>query len=85
MVDMSAYKKPVHRSLLQRELIGGIPQVGLFLLFFLGIIFAYGMRQYWTIVPIVLIFFLMRHFTKKDPWFIEILLENITQKDKLIP
>jgi type IV secretory pathway VirB3-like protein len=85
MVDMSQYKKPVHRSLLQRELVAGIPQVGMFLLFMLGLIFIYGFRIYWAIIPIVLFYFVMRFMTKKDQWFIDIVLENIKQKDILIP
>ena len=85
MVDMSKYKQKVHRSLLQRELIAGVPQVGLFFLFSLGLIFIYLLELYLSIVPIVLIYFIMRHLTKKDPWFIDIVLENIMQKDKFIP
>jgi len=85
MVDMSKYKKPVRRSLLQREMVGGIPQLGLLLLFMLGLVFIYGLQLYFTIIPIVLIYFVMRHFTKKDQWFIDIVLDNITQKDRLIP
>jgi type IV secretory pathway VirB3-like protein len=85
MVDMSQYKQPVHRSLLQREMIGGVPQAGLFIIFILGLIFVYWLRIYISIAPIVILYFVMRHFTKKDQWFIDMLLENITQKDKLIP
>jgi len=85
MVDMSQYKKPVRRSLLQREMIGGIPQLGLLLIFMLSVIFIYGFRFYLAIIPIVLLYFVMRIFTKKDQWFIDILLNNITQKDILIP
>jgi len=85
MVDMSKHKKQVHRSLLQREMIGGVPQLGLLLLFLLGIIFIYGMRLYLTVIPIVLGYFVMRFATKKDQWMIDIMLDNITQKDRLIP
>ena len=84
MVDMSEYKQPVHRSLLQREMIGGVPQIGLFLIFMLGIVFVYGLRMYFTIIPLVLIYFVMRHLTKMDSWYIDIVLENIMQKDKYI-
>jgi len=85
MIDMGDFRKPVHRSLLQREMIGGIPQAGLFILFMFGLVFIYGLRLYISIVPIVLLYFVMRHMTKIDPWFIDILLGNIMQKDKYIP
>ena len=85
MINMSPFSKPVHRSLLQREMLGGIPQAGLFILFMLGLIFVYGLQLYVAIVPIVLLYFVMRHLTKKDPWFIDIVLDNINQKDVLLP
>jgi len=85
MVDMSGFKQPVHRSLLQREMLGGVPQAGLFILFMLGLIFVYGLRLYLMIIPIVLLYFIMRHMTKKDQWLIDILLNNIMQKERFIP
>jgi type IV secretory pathway VirB3-like protein len=85
MVDMNDHKQTVHRSLLQREMLAGVPQAGLFILFILGLIFIYALRLYYTLIPIVLIYFVMRHLTKKDQWFIDFLLDNIKQKDKYIP
>jgi len=85
MIDMNNLKQPVHRSLLQREMIGGIPQAGLFLIFMLCLIFVYALELYVSIVTIVLLYFVMRHLTKQDQWFIDIVLGNIMQKDKLIP
>jgi len=85
MIDMNQYKQLVHRSLLQRELIGGVPQAGLFILFMLGLILVYGLEMYFALVPVVLLYFVMRHLTKQDQWFIDIVLDNIMQKDKLIP
>jgi type IV secretory pathway VirB3-like protein len=85
MVDMSQSKIPVRRSLLQREMIGGVPQAGMFIIFMLGLIFVYGLKLYFMIVPVALLYFVMRHLSKKDNWLIDILLNNVMQKDKLIP
>ena len=85
MVDMRAYRQPVRRSLLQREMLGGIPQAGLILLFILGVVFVYRFRFYWMIVPIVLLYFFMRHLTKKDQWLIDNFMEHLTQKDIYLP
>jgi len=85
MVDMTPHKLPVRRSLLQREMIGGIPQAGMLIIFILVLVFTYGFKFYISIVPIVLLYFVMRHFTKLDPWGIDMLLENVMQKDRLIP
>jgi len=85
MIDMNAFKQPVHRSLLIREMVGGIPQAGLLIIFLLGLIFIYGLNMYLAIIPLALLYFIMRHFTKKDQWYIDIVLDNIMQKEKLIP
>ena len=85
MVDTTDYHAPVHRSLLQRELIAGIPQIGFLLLFVLGFILVFGLELYFMIIPIVLVYFVMLILTKRDPWSIDIFLENITQKDRFIP
>ena len=85
MIDMNAFKQPFHRSLLIREMVGGIPQAGLLIIFLLGLIFIYGLNMYLAIIPLALLYFIMRHFTKKDQWYIDIVLDNIMQKEKLIP
>jgi type IV secretory pathway VirB3-like protein len=82
---MKYYKLPVRRSLLQRELIGGVPQMALLIIFMFGIVFVYGLQMYYVIIPLVLVYFFMRHLTKKDQWSIDIMLDNVMQKDKLIP
>lgn len=82
---MSQYKLPVHRSLLQREMIAGIPQLGLLFIFLLFIVFVYGFRWYLMIIPIALGYFVMRHLTSKDQWNIDMGLANIMQKDVYLP
>jgi type IV secretory pathway TrbD component len=85
MVSMKPYARRVRRSLLQRELIGGVPQAGLFLLFLLAVVFMYGLELYFMGVPIVILYLVMRALTRRDPWLIDIVLENISQKDRFIP
>jgi type IV secretory pathway TrbD component len=85
MVNMRGYARKVHRSLLPRELLFGIPQLGLLLLLVLAVVFMYVLRMYFMIVPIVMLYFIMRFLTAKDPWLIDIVLESIQQKDVYIP
>jgi len=85
MVDMSRFKQPVHRSLLQREMLGGIPQAGFLILLSLGLIFLYVLRWYFMIIFLVPLYFFMRHLTKLDQYYIDIFISNIRQKDILIP
>jgi type IV secretory pathway VirB3-like protein len=85
MTDMSDYARTVRRSLLPRDMLGGIPTAGLVLLMIMAIVFLYVFRWFWMIVPIVLLYFVMRHMTKLDEWFVDIILENIQEKDVYIP
>ncbi|GMO57936.1 MAG: hypothetical protein Ta2G_17910 [Termitinemataceae bacterium] len=85
MINMKPYSKPVHRSLLQRDLLAGVPQVGLLVIFMLAVIFVYGLEMPFMLIPIVLLYFVMRALTKKDQWLLDIVLDNIQQKDVFIP
>ena len=86
MTDMRSHSEVVHRSLLQRDLMAGIPQAGVFFLFIFGVVFIYGFQLYLIGIPVlVILFFVMRKMTKKDNYLIDIMLENTRQKDVLIP
>jgi type IV secretory pathway TrbD component len=79
------FSLPVHRSLLDRDLFAGIPQAGLLLIVILAAVFIFGLELYFMIAPIAVLYFVMRALTKRDPWFIDIVLDNIMQKDAFIP
>jgi type IV secretory pathway VirB3-like protein len=79
------YSMKVHRSLLGRDLLAGVPQMGLMLLFVLSVLFLYLFRMYFMAAPIAALYVVMRHLTSKDPWFIEVVMDNIQQKDIYIP
>ena len=85
MVDTRSFSRKVRRSLLPRELLGGVPQLGLIGLFVMSVVFIYLFQMYFMIVPIVMLYFIMRYLTGKDPWLIDIVLDNIQQKDIFIP
>jgi type IV secretory pathway TrbD component len=82
---MRAYSAPVHRSLLQRDLLGGVPQAGLIILFIFAVVFVYGLSLYIMIIPVIIMYLVMRHLTSNDQYLIDIVLENIQQKDILLP
>ena len=85
MVDMKGCAIKVHRSLLQRDLMAGLPTAGLVLVLILAVIFLYLLKMYFMVVPIVILYLVMRQLTSKDPWMIDIVLDNIQQKDVFIP
>jgi len=85
MVDTKPLSIKVRRSLLQRDMFLGVPTMGLALLFVMVMVFVYAMKIYLAIVPIALLYFLMRFLTSKDNWMIDIVLGNAMQKDIFIP
>jgi type IV secretory pathway VirB3-like protein len=85
MVSAKEYSLPVHRSLLQRELILGIPQMGLLILLALCFFFLYTLRMYFMAIPVAILYIVMRVLTKKDPFMIDIVIEHVNQKDVLLP
>jgi len=59
--------------------------MGLVLCFVLLVFFLYLFQWLFMILPIAVLYILMRHFTSKDPWLIEILLDSILENDIFIP
>jgi type IV secretory pathway TrbD component len=84
-MDAREFSLPVHRSLMQRELILKIPAMGVLALLLLATFFMYILEQYIAGIPIAALYIVMRYLTKKDPYLIDILLEHMSQKDILIP
>jgi type IV secretory pathway TrbD component len=85
MVNTHEFARPVRRSLLQREMFCGVPQMGLLLLFIMGIVFIYGLRLWFMIPVIIILFLIMRALSEKDPWLIDMVLESLSQKDLFLP
>jgi type IV secretory pathway VirB3-like protein len=85
MIDMRNYSKKVHRSLLQRDLMFGVPTIGLVLVVVLFMMTVYLLKMYFMLAFIAVLYAVMRHLTSKDPWMVDMILDNIQQKDTFIP
>lgn len=79
------YSVTVHRSLMQRELVLGIPAMGMLILLLVGVFTMYILKQYYFGIVIAVLYVVMRVLTKKDPYLIDILIEHVNQKDYLVP
>jgi hypothetical protein len=53
MINTHEFARPVRRSLLQREMFCGVPQMGLLLLFIMAVVFIYGLRL-WFMIPVII-------------------------------
>ena len=85
MVDMRPCGRKVRRSLLNRDLMAGIPTIGLILIILLLVFFIYVLRLFFMIAFIAILYLIMRYLTSKDPWFIDIVLNSLQEKDIFIP
>jgi type IV secretory pathway VirB3-like protein len=85
MLNFSPYIKTVHRSLLSRDLMAGIPQSGLLALIVASVFFLYILRMFFMIVPLAVLYFVMRFLTSRDPWMIDMVLDSAQQKEIYLP
>jgi type IV secretory pathway VirB3-like protein len=85
VVSVRDYETPVHRSLIQRDLILGIPPMGMLILLVLGVLTIYYLKQLYFAVVIAALYIVMRVLTKKDANLLDIIIEHVSQKDYLVP
>jgi type IV secretory pathway VirB3-like protein len=74
-----------HKALMQRELIAGVPPLGLLAIILLIVIFVYNFEFYLMLIPIAVLYIVMRILTKRDPFLVDILLEDLMRRDVYLP
>jgi type IV secretory pathway VirB3-like protein len=72
---------PSHKSLMRRELVLGVPPLGMLAVLLLVIIFVYNLGLYLMLVPIAVFYIAMRLLSKRDPFLVDIVLDDIVAKD----
>jgi len=63
----------------------GVPTTGLVLIVVMVMMFVYFLKMIFMIAPIVVLYVVMRHMTSKDPWMVDMILDNVQQQDVFIP
>lgn len=74
-----------HKALMQRELIAGVPPLGLLAVILLVVIFVYNLEFYLMLIPITVLYIVMRLLTKRDPFLVDIIMEDLMRKDIYLP
>jgi type IV secretory pathway VirB3-like protein len=74
-----------HKALMQRELIAGVPPLGLLAVILLIVFFVYNLEFYLMLIPIAVFYVVMRILTKRDPFLVDIVFEDIMRKDIYLP
>ena len=76
------YKYPVHRSIMKRQLVMGVPLIPLVIIVLLTIIIVMDFKLW--IIPINgLLLYIMKEITKKDEYLLEIFLNSLLEPDHL--
>ncbi len=79
----SEFTYPVHKSLLKRNLIMGLPPI-ILVLILIFTAFMYILTESFAIVPLgIILYIITREITKKDEYLLEILISSILQPDIL--
>lgn len=82
-MDTNDYSYPVHRSIMKRKLIFGVPMIPLIIIAILTLIILMDFK-FWGIIPFSLfIILIMREITKKDEYLLDVFLSSLLQPDYL--
>jgi type IV secretory pathway VirB3-like protein len=74
-----------NNALMQRELIAGVPMLGMLVLLLLIVIFVYNLRFYILLAPIAALYIVMRLLSKRDPFLVDVVFEDLMRKDIYLP
>lgn len=77
-------KIPVYKGLLETKTTMGIPTSIIFSLLGLLVLLFIIVRSLLVIIPVAIIFSILKIFSRKDPKFLELYINNIFSKDHLI-
>jgi type IV secretion system protein TrbD len=79
------FEIPLHRSLTEVILLGGLPRnIGL-LLWTVSIALAFGMQQLWVLPLAVALHLLLVALTRRDPFFFEVFIRALKSPKILYP
>ncbi len=85
MADEDGFEVPVHRSLAEPILIGGVPRTVALLNGTFCFALFLGMHSFWALVVGAALHFLFAYASKKDAQWFEIFKEHIKEQDQYLP
>jgi type IV secretion system protein VirB3 len=79
------YEVPVHRSLTEVILLGGVPRTPAILLWTMAAAIGFGLQEIWVVPIAIAIHFVLVALTKRDPFFFEVFVRALKNPKKLYP
>ena len=78
-------KVPIHRGLIERNMIAGVPRNVAILGGTLGGALVLGMQNAWMILVLIPIYIVLVVLYKSDPYLLEVLVSHVNEDDYLEP
>lgn len=82
---IEGYEIPLHRSLTEVILLGGVPRTPAILLWTTAAALGFGMQQIWVLPFAVLMHVVLVALTRRDPFFFEVFIRALKSPKRLDP
>ena len=82
---MEGYEIPLHRSLTEVILLGGVPRTPAILLWTTSAAFGFGLQQIWVLPFAILMHVVLVALTRRDPFFFEVFIRALKSPKRLDP
>lgn len=79
------YHVPVHRSLTEVILLGGLPRTVAILLWTLAAAAGFGMQQLWVLPVAIVLHVILAMMAKRDPHFFDVFVRALKSPKRLDP
>lgn len=79
-MEVEGYEVPIHRSLTEQILIGGVPRQIAFLNGTLGAAMIFGLHSWMSVPVCIIVHIIAFYMTKRDPQFFDCFKRHIQQK-----
>jgi type IV secretory pathway TrbD component len=83
MID--GFEIPLHRSLTEVILLGGLPRNVALMLWTVSVSLAFGMQQLWVLPVSIVLHLLLVALTRRDPFFFEVFIRALKSSKILYP
>lgn len=82
---IEGYEIPLHRSLTEVILLGGVPRTPAILLWTTAAALGFGMQQIWVLPFAMLMHVVLVALTRRDPFFFEVFIRALKSPKRLDP
>jgi len=82
---IEGFEIPLHRSLTEVILLGGLPRTVGLILWTISVALAFGMQQLWVLPVAIVLHLLLGVLTRRDPFFFDVFIRALKSPKILYP